>query len=103
MGRWEDGKVIQIRAINFKLNAWTVRLACLDVAEHFNDLLFPVIFLIAVASQVGFYPQNDSCIFTSTHDLILYSSQIDTQIRILFLFRFIVTPLYIHIQIPDLA
>ena len=56
MGRWEDGRVVQIRAINFKLNAWAVHLACLDVAEHFNDLSLTVAFLIAVASQVGFYP-----------------------------------------------
>ena len=103
MGRWEDGRVVQIRAINFKLNAWAVRLACLDVAEHFNDLSLTVAFLIAVASQVGFYPQSGSCIFTSTHDSILYSSQTDTQIRFLFLFRFTVTPCHIHIQIPDSA
>ena len=103
MGRWEDGRVVQIRAINFKLNAWAVHLACLDVAEHFNDLSLTVAFLIAVASQVGFYPQSDSCIFTSTHDSILYSSQTDTQIRFLFLFRFTVTPCHIHIQIPDSA
>ena len=93
MGRWEDGRVVQIRAINFKLNAWAVRLACLDVAEHFNDLSLTVAFLIAVASQVGFYPQSDSCIFTSTHDSILYSSQTDTQIRfqpllVTFIFKF---------------
>ena len=45
-----DGRVVQIRAINFKLNAWAVHLACLDVVEHFNDLSLTVAFLITVAS-----------------------------------------------------